>query len=72
MLEGATTFFRRSGLTLGGVPAERRFVHENVFIYNESWDRKYNNPKKWSECTDHGARTTAGVDQSRYGRKLDT
>lgn len=71
MLEGATTFLRRSGLTLGDVPVERGFVNENVFIYNESWDRKYNNPKKWSECTDQGARTTCGVDQSRYGRKLD-
>ena len=69
VLEGATTFFKRSGIAMANVPDERRFVDKNVFIYNESWDREYNNPKKWTECTDNGKRMSVPVDQSRYGRK---
>lgn len=62
VLKGATAFFKRSGVAMRRVPAERRFVDKNVFVYSESIDRKYNNPSKWTEVKDFGKRMTCGVD----------
>ncbi len=70
VLDGATTFFRNSGIAMAGIPLERQFVDRNVFIYNESIERKYNNKPLWTEVNDNGLRLTAGVDNRLRGERL--